>query len=200
VYRHRKPSALADRLQVSVDGIGRERRAALGGEDVAAVRILLAQRRQYAQLITADGMNAGLAILGPPNVKSSRPAELDLAPFELASLNCAQAMPVARQDQAGVPMPPAAFPGRLEQLLNLGWRQILPCPHVGIGQAPKLVVNLPVFVTWLDELQVQHSLPFPSVPMINLPDNEHSPVSRQAELDGNKERGPTGFGPMARPR
>src|SRR5258707_397643 len=75
--------ALADGLHKPVDGICRERRAALGCEDEAAVRVFLSKSRQHAQLVTADRMNARLAVLGPPDMQGGRSTKLHLAPFQL---------------------------------------------------------------------------------------------------------------------
>jgi hypothetical protein len=69
MHWHRQAGAVADRLNQPVDGIRRERRAALGGEDVAAVRELLAQCCQHAQLVAPDRVNGWLAVLGAANVQ-----------------------------------------------------------------------------------------------------------------------------------
>jgi hypothetical protein len=76
VDRQREVGAPTDDLHQPVDGIGRERRSALAGEDVDAVGIFLAQRRQQAQLFPPDGVNGRTAILGPVDVQGSIPAEL----------------------------------------------------------------------------------------------------------------------------
>src|SRR5450631_780280 len=71
VDRKRKLCARADGLDQPVDGVWRERRAALGGEHIAAVRMLPAQCRQRAQFVATDWMNRRLAVLGPPDMKGS---------------------------------------------------------------------------------------------------------------------------------
>jgi len=147
MHRQGKAGPLADDLDEPVDGIGRERGAALGGEDVAAVRIFLAQRGQHAQLVAADGMDRRLAFLGAPYVQGSRSTELDLGPFQLAGFLGSQTVPVGHKDQCRVPMPPAAVLGRLDQLLDLGRRQILPGPQRGIRATAQNRINFPIYVT-----------------------------------------------------
>jgi hypothetical protein len=51
-----KASALADALDQPVDRVGRERAAALDGEDESRVRALSAQLAQGADLIAAERM------------------------------------------------------------------------------------------------------------------------------------------------
>jgi hypothetical protein len=70
--------ALADGLYEPVDGIGRERRTALGSEHVTVVREFPAQCGQHAELVAADGMDRWLAILDPPHMQRGRSTEFDL--------------------------------------------------------------------------------------------------------------------------
>src|SRR6516165_9198642 len=174
---------LADDLDQPVDGVRRERRATLRGEDVAAVWIFLPQCRQHTQFIAADRVDGGLALLGAADMQGSRAAELDLAPFQFAGLFRAQAVPVGHDDEAGVALPPAAVLGRLDQPLDLGPGQIFPAAQIGIGlprrHGPRTDegtvvigrggnnlgrVNLPVFVTWLDQFQARDHWQIPRFP------------------------------------
>src|SRR6516165_9182074 len=68
MHRKRNTRSLADDLDQPVDRIRREWRAALRGEDIAAVRVLLSKRRQHAELVAAGGMNGWLALLGPSHM------------------------------------------------------------------------------------------------------------------------------------
>jgi hypothetical protein len=56
----RWPGALADALDEPVDGIGRERSAALGGEDERRVWALPPQIAQRADLVAAERMRGRL--------------------------------------------------------------------------------------------------------------------------------------------
>ena len=120
VEMHRKRNArpLADDLDQPVDRIRREWRAALAGDDIAAVRVFLSKRRQHAEFVAADRMDGWLALLGPANMQRGRAAELDLRPLKLAGFLGAQAVAVGHDDEAGVPLSPAPVLGRLDQLLD----------------------------------------------------------------------------------
>jgi hypothetical protein len=61
-----------------------------------------------------------LALLGAADMEGSRATELDLRPFQLASLLGAKPMPIRHHDEAGIPLAPPAALGRLDQLLDLG--------------------------------------------------------------------------------
>ena len=54
VDRPRQIRALPDGLHEPIDRIRREWRAALGGEDIAAVRVFLPERCQHAEFVAAD--------------------------------------------------------------------------------------------------------------------------------------------------
>ena len=116
--------AVADVLDQPVDGVGGERRPALGGEHVAVVGERLAQRRQHPQLIAPDRVNTGLAALGPPDMQRGRSPRLHLRPLQLAGLLGAQAVTVGPQGSGRRPDAPAARLRRLEQLLDLGGQQV----------------------------------------------------------------------------
>ena len=141
-------------LTLPIDGIRCEGRAALSSEDVAAIGIFLTEDCQHAQLVAPDRVNRRLAFLGPADMQRSRATELNLAPFQLASLLGAKPMPIRHHDQAGIPQAPPAILGRLDQLLDLGRRQIFSAAHLGIGHATRC--DLPVFVTWLDQFKTRN--------------------------------------------
>ena len=96
VQRHCQLGPLADGLHMPVDGIRRERGSAFRREHVAAVRVFLAQHCQHAQFIALNRMDGRLTALGPADVEGGVATELDLAPFEIAGLYSAQAMPVGQ--------------------------------------------------------------------------------------------------------
>ena|SRR6476660_4895874 len=81
VNREGKACTLADPLDQPINGVGRERTAALGRKDEAALGELPAQLAQCPDFITAQRVNAGLAVLDAPDVQRRRPAELDLRPL-----------------------------------------------------------------------------------------------------------------------
>ena len=64
-------------LHEAVDGVSRKWTAALGLEDERTRRIPL-QLAQHAQLVAADGMHCGLAVLRPADVQCRIAAPLDL--------------------------------------------------------------------------------------------------------------------------
>jgi hypothetical protein len=72
----RQAGALTDPLDQAIDGVGRERAAALGGEHEAAVRELPAQCAQGSHFITMNRMRARLAALCPAHVQRGGAAEL----------------------------------------------------------------------------------------------------------------------------
>jgi hypothetical protein len=58
--------------------------------------------------------------------------------------------------------PPAAILGGLDQLFDLGRGQIFAAAHLGVGYAPgRLLLDLPVFVAWLDQLQLRNHWEIP---------------------------------------
>jgi len=65
-------------------------------------------------------------------------------------------MTVGYGDQGGIAMSPATVLGRLEQLIDFGWRKILARPQRGICLPTKRIgLNLPVYVTWLDQVKAR---------------------------------------------
>jgi hypothetical protein len=60
--------ARADALDQAVDRIGRERAAALGGEDEGRVRELPARLAQGSHLVATERVRRGLAVLGSTDV------------------------------------------------------------------------------------------------------------------------------------
>ena len=66
---------------------------------------------------------------------------------------------------------PAAFPGRLDELLDLGRCQVLAGSQVGIGGPDRH--DLPVYVTWIDQLQVRIHWEIPQGWSSDLRDNGH---------------------------
>jgi hypothetical protein len=79
-------------------------------------------------LLATQRMHARLSILGSPHMQRCRPAELNLGPFQVADFRCPQAMPEGDQDQRCVTVTVATIPGGLDQLLDLGRRQVFARP------------------------------------------------------------------------
>jgi hypothetical protein len=79
-----KAKRCADAFDQAVDRIGRERAAALGGEDEGAVGELLAQLAQDADLVAAERMGAGLVARRTWSA-SDRPSST-WAPLEVGDL------------------------------------------------------------------------------------------------------------------
>src|SRR5271168_4238811 len=102
-------------------------------------------------------MNRWLALLRPADMQGGRATELNLAPFQFAGLLGSEAMAIGHHDQAGVPKSPAALLGLLDQLFDLGRRQVFAAAYIGIRLPGRhTLLNLPVFVTWIDQLQVRN--------------------------------------------
>ena len=72
-------------------------------------------------------MNAGRAALGPSNVQFPG-LEVDIIPTQGHELAGSQAVAVGDQDGRGVPMAPAVFLRRLNQLLDLPLGKVLAGP------------------------------------------------------------------------
>src|SRR6185437_8140915 len=130
--REIKAGALAKAFYLPIDGVRRERPAALSLEDTVALGFGM-KRPESAHLVAAERVNARLAILDPADMQGRRSAELHLRPFQVADFRSPQAMPEGNQHRRRVPMPPATIPRRLNQLLDLGWRQVLARAQVRIG-------------------------------------------------------------------
>ena len=87
VNREGKARTLADPLDQPINGVGRERTAALGRKDEAALGELPAQLAQCSDFVAPKRVDARLAILDAPDVQRSRSAELDLRPFQIADFD-----------------------------------------------------------------------------------------------------------------
>jgi hypothetical protein len=110
-------------------------------------------------------VNRRTAVLGSADVQRSVPAKFNLRPFEVTSLDSAQAVAIGHHDQADIPQTPAAVFGRLGQLLDLGRRQVFAAAQVGIGRpAGHSGLNLPVYVTWLDQFKMRIHWGIPRFP------------------------------------
>jgi hypothetical protein len=79
VNRKGEACALANALDQAVDGVGRERSAALGGEHERAILGLPAQLAERPHLVAAQRVRARLAVLRPADVERGGAAQLDLA-------------------------------------------------------------------------------------------------------------------------
>jgi hypothetical protein len=99
--------------------VGRERAAALGGEDEGAVGGLPAQLAQSADFVAEERMRRWLTVLRPADVQRGRAAEFDLRPFEVRDLGGAQAMAIGDENQRRVTMAVAAAAGRADELSDL---------------------------------------------------------------------------------
>jgi hypothetical protein len=96
--RERQLGTCAYDLDQPVDGISRKGRSSLSGKDIAASGVFLPQLRKHAQFIAPNRMNAWLAVLGPTDMQTSRPSELNLAPFQLAGVSGAQTVTIGHED------------------------------------------------------------------------------------------------------
>jgi len=74
VHREIKANALANAFNQPINGVGRKRAAALGCEHKAAVRELPPKFAQCPDFITPERMDAGLAVLGSPDMQRCRSA------------------------------------------------------------------------------------------------------------------------------
>ena len=90
--------ARANGLHEAVDGVSRKWTPAFGLEDKGARRVPL-QLAQHAQFVAADGVNCGLAVLGPADVQRRIAPPLDLRPLQIGDLDSPQAVPEGNQDQ-----------------------------------------------------------------------------------------------------
>ena len=93
VHREREPGALADALDEAIDSVGRERAAALSGEDKGAVGILPLQLAQRPHFVATERMRAGLPFLARRTCSVAERPRLDLRPFQIANLGCPQTVP-----------------------------------------------------------------------------------------------------------
>src|SRR5262249_44578657 len=72
----RQLGPLADGLHKAIDGVSRERPAALSLEDKGTRRVPL-QLAEHAQLVASDRVDCRLAVLGPADVQRRIAAPLD---------------------------------------------------------------------------------------------------------------------------
>jgi hypothetical protein len=91
--RKGEAGAGTDALDEPVDGVGRERTAALGGKDERTVGELPAQLTQRPDLVAAERVRAWRAVLGAAGVERGVAAKLDLRPFQIGDLAGAQPVP-----------------------------------------------------------------------------------------------------------
>src|SRR5215472_9614745 len=165
--------ARANGLHEAVDGVSGKRAAALSLKDESTRRIAL-QLAQHAQLIAADRMHRGLAVLRPADVQCRIAAPLDLRPLQIGDLDSPQAVPEGNQDQRSVSVAVAPQLGGGDQLLDLVWRQIFAGAHLSVWPSCR---HFPINVVWLDQPQVRQHQHFPLHPDSNLRDNAHSSES-----------------------
>jgi len=120
VDREAELGPLANGLDLPIERVRRERRAALAGEHKRGVRPLVgAEFAQCPQFIAADRMGCRLAILDAPDVQRGG-LEIDLRPFQVASLDSTQTMPVNDEDERAIAVRVAARFGGLNQFVDLG--------------------------------------------------------------------------------
>ena len=96
-------------------------------------------------------MGARGALLDPADVQRGGP-EVHLIPPQVRQLGRPQAVPVGHQDHRGVPVAPAVSRGGLHQPLDLGLRQVLAGPQVGVGGP--LGPDCSVYGGWRDQPEV----------------------------------------------
>jgi hypothetical protein len=88
------------------------------------------------QLVTLQRMDRRRATLHPPDMQPGL-VEVHLAPTEVADFGRPQTMPVRNQDHRRITMAIAVALGRVEQLVNLGWCQVLTGAQFGVGRSPR---------------------------------------------------------------
>ena len=96
-------------------------------------------------------MRARAALLGPADVQGGR-GEVHLIPAQVRQFARPEAMTVSHKDHRGVPVGPSVSLGGLEQAFDLGLRQILSGPQVGIGAARG--PDCSYFGGWCDQLEM----------------------------------------------
>ena len=131
----REASALANALDQAVHGVGCGWPTPLSSKHKAAVRKLPAQFAKCSDFVATKRVNAWLAILDAPDVERCGPAELDMAPFQIANLRGPEAVPKGGQDQGRVPVPVATLARLLDELLDFGRRQIFAGTELRIWRA-----------------------------------------------------------------
>ena len=90
-------------------------------------------------------MGAGAALFDPADVEGGR-GEVDLIPAQVDQFGCPEAVAIGHQDHRGIPVAPSVALGGLEQPLDLGLRQVLAGPQVGVGAA--LRCNCSIYGAW----------------------------------------------------
>jgi hypothetical protein len=104
----------------------RNRVAALGHENVPAVRIISSQCPQRSQFSIAEVMCRWIAILDPANANRLL-REINLVPLQLDQLARPQPVSIGDQDRRGIAMPIATtLLGNRHQFLDLGLGQVFP--------------------------------------------------------------------------
>jgi len=128
---------------------GGERGAALADKDEWGWSALPLQPAQGPELVAAQGMGAGGAVLDPPHVQD-RGIEVHLLPAEVTGLGSAQSVPENQEDHGGVPLPVAVGLGRLDQGLDLSGRQVLPGAEFGVRAPCRR--DCSIYFGWRDQL------------------------------------------------
>src|SRR5215831_8787068 len=88
----RQLGARANGLHEAVDGVSRKWAAALRLEDKCTFRVAL-QLPQHAQLVAADRVDCGFAVLRPADMQCRIAAPLNLRPLKIGDLDGPQAVP-----------------------------------------------------------------------------------------------------------
>jgi hypothetical protein len=134
VDREGEAGALTNALKMPIDCISCKWPSPLGREDITTIGKLPAQLAQCPDFLAAEWMNRRLAVLDPADMQGSGPAELNLAPFQIANLAGPQAVSEGNQDQGSVPVAVPPLSRLLDQLFDLGRRQVFAGPQLGIWQ------------------------------------------------------------------
>src|SRR3954466_4323459 len=131
VYREGKRCSLPCAGEHLTKAGRRHRRASLSDEYIPRLNGLAPEVAQSAQFPAPHWVDAGHAILDPPDVQEPV-LEVDLVPAERAQLGDAQAVAVGDPDQGSIPVPVPVLPGGSDQALDFLGGQVLAGAALGM--------------------------------------------------------------------
>jgi hypothetical protein len=114
--------------------------------------LLALKASQRTQFITEDRMDARRALLDPADVQGTRP-EVHLIPTKVHKFEGAQAVPIGHEDHGRVAVVMAVSLGLCRQLLDFGFRQVLPSAQLLVWKPPRR--NCSFYGRWRDQLPVR---------------------------------------------
>src|SRR5215207_8708947 len=145
VYREGKRCSLPCAGEHLTKAGRRHRRASLSDEYIPRLDGFALEFAQSAQLPAPEWVDAGPAVLDPPDVQQAV-LEVDLVPAERAQLGDAQSMSIGDPDHGGIAVPIPVLPCGGDEALDFFGGQVLAGAALGLENGPGR--DCPILRSW----------------------------------------------------